>query len=467
MNVAYAPQPLFTASSSSHEGETLPSLPMLGLNIINTSAADTLDWIGKRMTCKRPTRVAFFNAHCSNVAHTTPAYQQALADADAVLPDGSGVSLACRMKGVRLAANLNGTDLVPQLCARMARTGQAVYLLGGQPGVARAASEALKAAHPGLIIAGSRHGYFGPEAERGIVDEINASGADLLLVALGVPEQDLWLQRMAPRLATPVTMGVGGLFDFLAQRVPRAPAALRRLGLEWTYRLYQEPQRMWRRYLVGNFAFVFHAALDAWPGSHPVGKRALDVTVAAAALVLLSPFLFLAAIAVRLTSPGPVIFQQTRIGKSGRPFTLFKFRSMYHGSGIRQSQLAEENHHGKDSVTFKLKRDPRITGVGGFLRRSSVDELPQLWNVLKGQMSLVGPRPPTPGEVDRYTPAEWQRLNGLPGITCLWQVSGRADLSFERQVELDVEYLSKQSLLNDLYILVRTIPAVLTARGAY
>ena len=467
MDIAYTPQPLFSAAVSRYEGDALPARSMLGLDVVDADVAATLDWLGWRMARKHPTHVAFLNAHCANVARSNPAYQQALARADAVLPDGSGIALAARMKGVSLAANLNGTDLVPLLCARMARSGQAVYLLGGRPGVALAAGEALKLAHPGLVVAGAQHGYFGPEAERGVIDDINASGADLLLVALGVPEQDLWLQRVAPVLATPVTMGVGALFDFLANRVPRAPAALRRAGLEWIYRLYQEPQRMWRRYLLGNFAFLLHAVLDAWPRSPSTGKRALDVTVSAALLALTLPLLVFAAFAVRVTSPGPVLFKQTRIGKNGRPFTMYKIRSMHDGASAKQDVLAGDNHHGEDGVTFKLKRDPRITPVGGFLRRSSIDELPQLWNVLKGDMSLVGPRPPTPNEVEQYTPASWRRLGGLPGLTCLWQVSGRADLSFDRQVELDVEYLGKQSLLTDLRILIQTIPAVLTARGAY
>jgi lipopolysaccharide/colanic/teichoic acid biosynthesis glycosyltransferase len=132
-----------------------------------------------------------------------------------------------------------------------------------------------------------------------------------------------------------------------------------------------------------------------------------------------------------------------------------------------RAALLAANQHGADAVTFKLKADPRITPVGAWLRRSSLDELPQLWNILVGDMSLVGPRPPLPQEVARYTPAQRQRLAAKPGLTCLWQVSGRANLPFDRQVELDVEYLSTRSVLKDILILLRTVPAVLTARGAY
>ena len=474
MDFAQTPQPVLTAATSSYAGERLPCVALLGLQTASVGVADALAWLGKRMARRVPTRVSFLNAHCGNLVRRVPAYRRALESADAVLPDGSGVALAARMKGIRLAANLNGTDFVPQLCAQMAGAGQSVFLLGGRPGVAQAAAEALQLAHPGLTIAGSRHGYFGPEGEQEVIAEVNSSGADLLLVALGVPEQDLWLQRVAPFLAPPVTMGVGALFDFLSHGVPRAPAVLRRAGLEWTYRLYQEPRRMWRRYLVGNLTFLAHAMLD--PGkaaaSHPasrepIGKRSLDITVAAAVLLAAAPLLAVAALAIRLTTPGPAILRQTRIGKNGVPFTLYKLRSMYYGATLHYVPPIQENHHGADAVTFKVKRDTRITPLGRWLRRSSIDEFPQLWNVLIGEMSLVGPRPPLPHEVERYTTVERQRLTGLPGLTCLWQVSGRADLPFDRQVELDLKYLSKRSLMTDLHILWRTIPAVLTARGAY
>ena len=140
---------------------------------------------------------------------------------------------------------------------------------------------------------------------------------------------------------------------------------------------------------------------------------------------------------------------------------------MFIDADARRAELEAANQHGSAGVTFKMKRDPRITSVGGFLRKSSIDALPQLWNVLIGDMSLVGPRPPLPAEVARYRPSVRHRLAAKPGLTCLWQVSGRADLAFDRQVELDVEYLNARNFFYDLVILLRTVPAVLTARGAY
>jgi lipopolysaccharide/colanic/teichoic acid biosynthesis glycosyltransferase len=275
---------------------------------------------------------------------------------------------------------------------------------------------------------------------------------------------------VAPRLDATLSFGVGGLFDFLSRRIPRAPAFMRQAGLEWTYRLYQEPKRMFRRYIMGNPAFVARvitARLALRERAERLTKRGLDIAGAAAGLALLAlPFLAIAA-AVRLGSPGPALLRQIRIGEDGKPFTLYKFRSMYRDADARLLALRAENQHGTDGVTFKMKRDPRVTAFGRLLRKSSVDELPQLLNVLNGSMSLVGPRPALPSEVARYNGHERGRLRGKPGITGLWQVSGRADIPFPRQVELDIEYLQCRNLILDIGILLRTVPAVLLARGAY
>ncbi len=452
----------------------LPSVALLGLPVANVASRRALDWLCARLAAGQPTRVAFLNAHCANLAAQDPAYRDALRTADALLPDGSGLAIAARMRGAPLAANLNGTDLIPALCARLAAEGRSLYLLGGRPGVAAAAAAALARAHPGLRIAGTAHGYFAAEDSAAVVERINAAGADVVLAALGVPLQDTWLAAQAPGLAAPLCFGVGGLFDFLSGRIPRAPAALRALGLEWTYRMYQEPARMWRRYVLGNPAFLARAARDAWRGDSPVrrrveetARRAVDIAAAAALLVLVAPLLLACAAAVRLTSPGPVLLRQVRIGKDGTPFTMFKLRSMYIDAEARRAALVASNQHGQAGVTFKMKRDPRVTPVGRLLRKSSIDELPQLWNVLRGDMSLVGPRPQLPHEVRAYAPAHFLRLAVRPGMTCLWQISGRANLPFERQYLLDLEYLRTRSLWSDLVILLRTVPAVVSARGAY
>ncbi len=194
-------------------------------------------------------------------------------------------------------------------------------------------------------------------------------------------------------------------------------------------------------------------------------KRGLDVIGAGLLLLLALPILALAALAIRLDSPGPIFFKQTRCGRGGRPFPIFKLRTMVDGAEAQRAALEAANE--ASGPVFKMRRDPRITRVGAFLRRWSLDELPQLWNVLRGEMSLVGPRPPIPSEVAEYGPREQRRLTVTPGITGLWQVSGRSDVDFERWVSLDIEYIETWSPKRDVAILLRTIPAVLSGRGAY
>jgi lipopolysaccharide/colanic/teichoic acid biosynthesis glycosyltransferase len=197
-----------------------------------------------------------------------------------------------------------------------------------------------------------------------------------------------------------------------------------------------------------------------------VAKRFLDVTVSGSLLVVLAPLFALVALLIKATDRGPVLFWQTRVGRGGREFQFPKFRSMVPNAEGLLGTLLHQNHH-KTGVTFKLKRDPRVTWIGRIIRKTSIDELPQLWCVLVGRMTLVGPRPALPREVAHYTPVECGRLAVTPGLTCLWQISGRGDIPFAQQVEMDLEYIEKQSLWLDLKILILTIPAVLTGRGAY
>ncbi len=193
-------------------------------------------------------------------------------------------------------------------------------------------------------------------------------------------------------------------------------------------------------------------------------KRTIDVVGSGLGLLALSPVLAVAAAAVRFSSPGPVFFRQTRVGLSGRQFKMLKFRSMYSDAEQRQAELLAQNE--MSGPVFKMTNDPRITPVGKWMRKFSVDELPQLWNVFVGDMSLVGPRPPIPKEVEQYERWQRRRLSMKPGITCLWQVGGRNEIDFDSWMKLDMEYIDNWSLGLDLKILLKTIPVVLLARGA-
>jgi lipopolysaccharide/colanic/teichoic acid biosynthesis glycosyltransferase len=197
----------------------------------------------------------------------------------------------------------------------------------------------------------------------------------------------------------------------------------------------------------------------------PLWKRLLDITLACALLAALWPLLLLIAAAVRLSSPGPVFFVQTRIGLGGAPFPMIKFRSMHADAERRRAEVAALSD--RDGICVKVRKDPRITPVGRLLRRSSLDELPQLFNVLAGDMSLVGPRPALPEEVALYPPEAHRRHTVLPGITGLWQVSGRADIGFSDMIALDLDYAQRASVTFDLTILFRTVRAVAEGKGAY
>ena len=203
------------------------------------------------------------------------------------------------------------------------------------------------------------------------------------------------------------------------------------------------------------------------------GKRLFDLVIASLCLGLLLPLLLIIWLLVRVTTPGPGLFRQTRVGRYGRPFVMFKFRTMYvdssddiHRDYVSRLLTEEQPPVGGERGLYKLEADPRVTRIGRLLRHSSLDELPQLLNVVRGEMSLVGPRPALPWETELFAPAQNKRLQVPPGVTGLWQVSGRNTLTMREGLDLDIEYVERQSFLLDLSILIKTVPAVLTAEGA-
>ena len=200
-------------------------------------------------------------------------------------------------------------------------------------------------------------------------------------------------------------------------------------------------------------------------GFGQVAKKAFDVCASGLALLVLSPLMLVLAVLVRRDSPGGAIYRQTRVGKNGKEFTVLKFRTMRRGADAELALLADQNE--SDGPLFKIANDPRITRIGTTLRKLSLDELPQLWNVFRGDMSLVGPRPPLPTEVAVYESHVHRRLLVKPGVTGLWQVSGRSDLSWEQSVRLDLSYVENWSFMADLAILFRTVGTVLGSSGAY
>ncbi len=222
-------------------------------------------------------------------------------------------------------------------------------------------------------------------------------------------------------------------------------------------------------YFKNNISLRLHLKRLLWltviRGAYLI-KRSIDIVGSIVLLIILMPLFITIMVLIYLNSPGPVFYKQTRVGRWGVLFTMWKFRSMYLDADARLKEIMEENEM-SGGVIFKMKNDPRIIPIGRFIRKASIDELPQLWNVLKGDMSLVGPRPALPSEVNQYSLQDRLRLEVIPGITCIWQVSGRSNIPFPQQVQLDTEYIQSQSLLLDLKLLLKTIPAVLLGRGAY
>lgn len=239
-----------------------PSHRIGGLRLLNLRSEDLLNAIAAALRRRTPTRIAFVNPDCVNIAAGDADYRRCLAASDWVCADGIGMRIAGRLLRRPVCQNINGTDLFPPLCAQLAHSGHSLYLLGGRDGVAVAAAQWALERYPGLCIAGCASGYFTPAELPARLAAIRASGAEVLLVALGAPRQEKWLDAHFEASGAVIGMGVGGLFDFYSGRIARAPHWLREIGGEWLFRLYQEPGRMWRRYLLGNGVFLVRVLLE-------------------------------------------------------------------------------------------------------------------------------------------------------------------------------------------------------------
>lgn len=246
------------ASSSVRGRESPPARPteVMGLRFCDFPLNRIADDIVDDAISGRRREVFFVNAHCVNVAVDDDHYRAILKTSPLLYADGAGMALAGRILGRPLHHNVNGTDLLPVLCNRAAQRGVALALLGSKPGIAAACAKALEQAHPGLKVALLQHGYLGEQEELDFVSDLNASDAKILLVAKGVPMQEVWIRRFSEQIDTPVLMGVGALFDFYSGTVRRAPKWMRRARLEWIFRLIQEPRRLFKRYVIGNPLFV-------------------------------------------------------------------------------------------------------------------------------------------------------------------------------------------------------------------
>lgn len=251
------PALLFRGDDQDRTG-TWEDLRMFGLDMKNLTMDEAVAFLLQVMEENNPRRLAFVNPACINIAVKDREYRQILEQSDWIFPDGIGIQVACKMLGKRMKANLNGTDLFPALADAMQGTEHGCFLFGAAHGVVDDMAANLMRDYPQLKISGYQHGFLSDEETEKVIARINDSGASVLLVAMGVPLQEKWIERYWTQLNVPLVMGVGGLFDFMSGRMPRAPEWMRELGLEWLYRLIQEPRRMWRRYVIGNFVFLWN-----------------------------------------------------------------------------------------------------------------------------------------------------------------------------------------------------------------
>ena len=235
-----------------------PEIVLFGIKFKNTRMKDAVQMIDDSISSNSKKKIFFINPDCLNKTFSDNAYHGTLCRADSVLPDGSGLNLACKIIGKPLLENVNGTDLFPFICRLCAEKGRTIYLLGAKPGIADTVKRNMETSYPGIRVLGTKDGFFNRETESApVINEINRLAPDILMVAFGAPHQERWIDAHSGELNAKVCIGVGGLFDFFSGRIPRAPKWMREFGLEWIYRLKQEPGRMWRRYIIGNPLFVF------------------------------------------------------------------------------------------------------------------------------------------------------------------------------------------------------------------
>lgn len=233
------------------------TLSLLGVNIRNTTTADAIDRIDRAIAGQTPTRIYFVNADSLNKAYSDEVFRSVLNSGDLVLGDGIGIKLGAKLTRQSILENVNGTDLFPRLCEHMSQHHQRLYLLGAAEGIAQRVRDWVESTHPGVQVVGVRNGFFSAADNEDVCEEIRKSNADVLLVAQGAPRQEIWIHEHMEALGIPAAIGVGGLFDFYSGQTARAPIWMREAGIEWMYRLLQEPRRMFKRYLIGNFLFIF------------------------------------------------------------------------------------------------------------------------------------------------------------------------------------------------------------------
>jgi len=484
---------------------------VLGMRVDATSYGEATDLIVRWAQRGESRTVIEVPVNAVMESYDHPDFQKVINRADLVTPGGMPIVWTLRLLGVKGQPRVYGPELTLHVCAAAARLRIPVGFYGGSEQALALMQKRLVEQYPGLTIVYACSPPFrllSPAEEEKVAAEIRQSGCRILFVGLGCPKQERWMERHRDILPA-VMLGVGAAFDFISGQKRQAFPWMQAMGLEWLFRWATEPRRLFFRYAYHNPRFVVLTAVQllrqrvfgiSQPG-HPapgvaegvsetassapealdvktlaealrqkrrqlILKRLFDFGAASLGLLLLAPALLLIALLIRCGSPGPIIFRQARVGRHGKPFVMFKFRTMRAqvGSAEAQAQAAAASA----GILVKGKDDARVTSIGRFLRSTSLDELPQLFNVLKGDMSFVGPRPLLAFMLAGHPEFAAARALVRPGITGLWQIHERENNTSARvMMPYDLEYISQFNLRSDFAILIRTPFVVVGGHGAF
>lgn len=454
-----------TELTNNNEMQAPQVMPMaFGLELYNSDK--DLTFVAKELTHESG-NYTFVSANTWIAAHKDERIRMLFEKSKRIFADGVGTVIASKLHSGVGPTRIPGPDFAHAALKEWKDI--PMVFIGGSPATIKKIIKRFGLSRATHI----EYGFCDPTPEyvESILLQVKRGplGPKIVWLGFGCPRQELFAYYAMGKLKGKKVLTVGAAFDFLSEEKKRAPQLFRKFGMEWSYRLCQEPKRLFKRYVWGNAYLLYITMVYMMKHQnryYEPFKRFLDAIASSFLLVLTSPLLFLAGLGILLIDGRPIIYTQLRMGKNKIPFNFYKFRTMHNGSENLQNALEEQNEM-EGGIIFKIEKDPRITKFGRLLRRWSIDELPQLVNVLQGKMSLVGPRPPIVRETKKYSKEQMEKFVVTPGITGIWQVSGRSLLPFKEQVNLDLKYIKERSLLLDLKILLKTIPTIISGKGAY
>lgn len=435
--------------------------------------------------------LSFIDATGLSMANEFNDLKLAYSSADLLIPRGRGINVSMNLINRGQTPSANSSSLYRELLLSLEAFEKPVILFTDNKRAVHKTELEIKKLYPNLTLKITICDTQYDKSTQWFLDKITEIEPSAVLFALKTPLQERLMARVKSKCEAPLLAALGypffdAIFEVsegfnfsrLRYSVLFSPKRLIKASFGALYQIPKTDEqrnsrintilRQWgwstriKRLSIRSKSSLWLLRCKM----QSVLKRTIDLLGAGLGLLFLLPLLIPVAIGIKVTSPGPLFYSQVRVGHRGKLFRMWKFRSMYIDADARKAALMEQNESA-DGVIFKMKRDPRITPIGRIIRRLSIDELPQLYNVLTGDMSLVGPRPALESEVAQYPVLARARLEAMPGLTGLWQISGRSDLPFDKQVLLDTAYVNQQSALNDVKLIAKTIPAVVSGKGAY